>query len=60
MNSDIVTSSIGDFDYKGVSIVDLKRWSREHAIHSDYVVGLAQPLHWCCLDLSNSIPILIL
>lgn len=57
MNRDIVFRLVLDIDDEGIAILDLKRWPREHPIHCDDVVGLAQPLHWCCLNLFQSIPI---
>ena len=51
VNGDIISGFVDNFNFKGVSISDLQGRPRKHAINSDAVVSLAQPLHWCCLDL---------
>lgn len=56
MDGDVVTSFVGDFDDQSVTIVNFQGWSRELPIDCDGVLGCAQPLHWCCLNLL--IPIL--
>ena len=53
VNSHIVTSFVSDFDDQSVTIVDFQCWTRELSIHCDGAVGVAQPLHWRCLNLSR-------
>jgi len=51
VNGDIVFSLVLDVDDKGVAVLDLEGWPREHPVHRNDIVGLAQPLHWCFLNL---------
>lgn len=55
VNRDIVFSLILDVDDEGVAVPDLNGWPRKHPIHRDDVMGVAQPLHWCFLNLYVSI-----
>jgi hypothetical protein len=53
VNGSIVASFVCDFDNQSVAIVDFQGWTRILPIHRDDVAGFAQPLHWCCLNLSR-------
>jgi hypothetical protein len=52
VNGGIVASFVCDFNNQSVAIVDVQGWTRILPIHRDDAVGFAQPLHWCCLNLS--------
>lgn len=54
MNGDVVFCSVCNIDDQSVSIVNFQSGCRKLAIHCDYAVSLAQPLHWCLLNLLQS------
>lgn len=51
VDGDVFVSSVSDIDDEGVAIVNFQSWARELPIHRDGVVGVAQPLHFGCLNL---------
>lgn len=53
VDTNVVTSFIDDGDCEGVTVPDLKRWTRELTVHGNALVSSAQPLHWSRLDLSH-------
>jgi len=53
VDGDIVFGSVHDIDHEAVTIPDLKGWPGEHSVHCNDLVGLAQPLHRCLLNLNQ-------
>lgn len=54
VNGDIVLSFVSDFDNHSVTIIHFQGWTWILPIHRDGVLGFAQPLHWCCLNLFHA------
>lgn len=54
VNGDIVLSFVNDFDNHSVTIIHFQGWTWILPIHRDGVLGFAQPLHWCCLNLFHA------
>lgn len=51
VNGDVVLSSVDNVDHKGVSVVYFQCGPWVLPVHRDGAMGIAQPLHWCCLNL---------
>lgn len=51
MNCNIILSFVNHIDNKSVSLINLDGRSRELPVHCNNVVCIAQPLHWCFLNL---------
>lgn len=51
VDGDIVLSFVDNVDHKRVSVVHFQRGSWILPVHRDGAKGIAQPLHWCCLNL---------
>ena len=54
---DVVFSLVLDVDDEGVAVLGLEGRPREHPVHGDDIVGLAQPLHWRFLNLLKFVSI---
>lgn len=51
VNGYIISSSIDNFHDKSITIIHFQGWSWKLPIDSDGILSIAQPLHWCWLNL---------